>query len=53
MSRVRQIASSRMGVLADPIAEPDLGLGSPWRGIDPVTIGVLQQIVQAQVGLLR
>ncbi len=46
---VRLMVSYRTGVLADPIAEPDLGLGGQRMVVGPVTIGVLQRIVEAQV----
>jgi DNA-binding CsgD family transcriptional regulator len=46
---VRLIASSRTGVPVNPGGPPDLGLGGRRVVVGPVTIGVLQRIVHAQV----
>jgi DNA-binding CsgD family transcriptional regulator len=46
---VRLVASCRAGTLADAGGRPDLGLPGQRMSIGPVSIGVLQRIVQAQV----
>lgn len=46
---IRLIVSCRTGGSADSAGPPDLGLGGQRVAVGPVTIGVLQRIVHAQV----
>ncbi|MDP9116923.1 MAG: AAA family ATPase [Actinomycetota bacterium] len=47
---VRLIASCRTGVLADAVEHADLGLAGLRILVGPVSIGVLQRIIAAQLG---
>ncbi|HEY1488213.1 MAG TPA: LuxR C-terminal-related transcriptional regulator [Micromonosporaceae bacterium] len=46
---VRLLASCRTGVLADAVGWPDLGVTTTRVTVGPVSIGVLQRIVQARI----